>query len=316
LGRDDADWVKVRNAVYYRHPSYALITVEDFRKAKKSPEFDSEGTFIAELDGNPVGIVHAEVDKLREEKKGFVGNFGVTPEFRGQGIEEKLADTGMRELRKRGMKVVQSMVEGDLPEEVRVWKKLGFKLVRRGSIMSRKLDGIKSDIGENMQVTLEPLQKDADEDLELLNQLTNECFKEHFNWRPTPLENTVYLLREDFLWKTQGWFFALLGGKHVGFVGTGIGELDNRASTRAVNVERGWILPRGWILSIGVLKPYRRAGIGTRLILHGMNFLRAKGMTTAMLGVDDSNVTKAKQLYEKVGFKEVWKQSFYEKSIA
>jgi len=39
-------------------------------------------------------------------------------------------------------------------------------------------------------------------------------------------------------------------------------------------------------------------------------------MTTAMLGVDDWNLTKAKQLYEKVGFKEVWKQSFYEKNIA
>jgi ribosomal protein S18 acetylase RimI-like enzyme len=47
-----------------------------------------------------------------------------------------------------------------------------------------------------------------------------------------------------------------------------------------------------------------------------MNFLKANGMTTAFLGVDNSNVTKAKQLYEKVGFKVIWKQSFYEKSIA
>ena len=172
--------------------------------------------------------------------------------------------------------------------------------------MTKGLEAIESDVGENMKVVLEPLQKDVDEDLELLNQLTNECFKEHFNWRPTPLESTVYLVREDFSWKPQGWFFALLEGKHVGFVGAGIGELDNRAE----NVKRGWIL------SIGVLKPYRRTGIGTRLILHGMNFLKANGIATAMLGVDDSNVTKAKQLYEKVGFREVWKQSFYEKSIA
>jgi ribosomal protein S18 acetylase RimI-like enzyme len=178
--------------------------------------------------------------------------------------------------------------------------------------MTKGLDEIKSDVGENMEVVLEPLRKDVDEDLELLNQLANESFKEHFNYRPTPLESTVYFVREDFSWKTQGWFFALLEGKHVGYVGAGIGELDNRAE----NVKRGWILPRGWILSIGVLKPYRRAGIGTRLILHGMNFLKANGIATAMLGVDDSNVTKAKQLYEKVGFREVWKQLFYEKIIA
>jgi ribosomal protein S18 acetylase RimI-like enzyme len=316
LGKDEADWVKVRNTVYHRHPSYALITVEDFRKGEKDPEFDANGRFIAEVNNNPVGLVHAYVDKFREKKKGFVWTFGVIPEFRGQGIEEKLAETAMRELKKRGMKVVQSIVEGDLQEEVRVWRKLEFKLVRIGSIMTERLDEIKSDVGENMEVVLEPLRKDADEDFELLNQLHNESFKEHFNYRPTPLESTVYLVREDFSWKTQGWFFALLERKHVGFVGVGIGELDNRASTRAVNIKRGWILPRGWILSIGVLKPHRRTGIATRLILHGMNFLKAKGMTTAMLGVDDSNVTKAKQLYEKVGFREVWKQSFYEKSIA
>jgi ribosomal protein S18 acetylase RimI-like enzyme len=306
LGRDEADWVKVRNAVYRRHPTFAQITVEDFRKGEKDPEWDSNGRFIVEVNNNPVGLVHAHVDKFREEKKGFVWTLGVMPEFRGQGIEEKLADTAMKELGNRGMQVVQSVVEGDLEEQVRVWRKLGFKLVRRGSIMTKGLGEIESDVGENMKVVLEPLQKDLDEDLELLNQLTNECFKEHFNWRPTPLESTVYLVREDFSWKTQGWFFALLEGKHVGFVGAGIGELDNRAK----NVKRGWIL------SIGVLKPYRRTGIGTRLILHGMNFLKAKSMITAMLGVDDSNVTKAKQLYEKVGFGEVWKQSFYEKSIA
>jgi ribosomal protein S18 acetylase RimI-like enzyme len=315
-GKDEADWVKVRNAVYYRHPTYALITVEDLRKVERDPEWDSKGRFIIEVNNNPVGFVHAHVDKFREEKKGFIWTLGVIPEFGGQGIEEKLAETAIRELKKRGMQVVQSTVEGDLQEQVRVWKKLGFKLVRRGSIMTKGLNEIKSDVGENMNVVLEPLQKDADEDLELLNRLTNECFKEHFNWRPTPLESTVYLVREDFSWKTQGWFFALLEGKHVGFVGAGIGEVDNRASMRAENVERGWILPRGWILSIGVLKPYRRTGIGTRLILHGLNFLEAQGMTIAMLGVDDSNVTKAKQLYEKVGFKEVWKQSFYEKNIA
>jgi len=217
----------------------------------------------------------------------------------------------MKELENRGMQVVQSIVEGDAEEQVHIWKNMGFKLVRRGSTMSKELAEIKSDIGENVEVVLEPLRKDKDEDLEMLNHLSNECFKEHFNWRPTPLESTVYLVRKDFTWKTQGWFFALLSGKHVGYVGAGIGVLDNKAK----NVRRGWMLPRGWILDIGVLKPYRKKGIGTRLILHGMNFLKTNGMTTAMLGVDDWNVTKAKQLYEKVGFKEVWKQSFYEKNI-
>lgn len=64
-----------------------------------------------------------------------------------------------------------------------------------------------------------------------------------------------------------------------------------------------------------MLKPYRRMGIGTKLMLHGMNQLKAKGMTVAMLAVDEWNVTKAMRLYEKVGFKVARTDVAYEKSI-
>jgi ribosomal protein S18 acetylase RimI-like enzyme len=311
LGKDEDDWVKVRNTVYSGNPSFGQETVDEFRIFEKSPEFDSEGRFIVELDGNPVGLVYAHVDKFRKEKKGFVEMLGVIPEFRGKGIEEKLAETAMKELKKRGMQVIQSWVWKNMEfnnreEAVPNWKNLGFKLVRVGSTMTKELSEIKSNVGENTEVVLEPLRKSADEDLEMLNQLSNESFKEHFNYRPTPLESTVFFVRDDSSWQTQGWFFALLEGEHVGYVGAGISEMDNRAKNTK----------HGWILSIGVLKPYRNTGIGTRLILHGLNFLKANGMTTAMLGVDDSNVTKAKHLYEKVGFKATWKQLIYEKNIA
>jgi GNAT superfamily N-acetyltransferase len=308
-GKDEADWVRMHNAIYYRHPSYAQLTVGDYRKLYKDPERDSKGRLIVEVNNRPVGWVNTSVDKLREDKKGSVW-IGVIPEFRGQGTEEELVETAIRKLKKRGMKVAQSVLEED--EDVRVWKKLGFKLVHRTSLMSRRLDDVTSDVGENMEVALKPLRKNSDEDLKLLNQLWNESFKKHFNYRPKPLESTVYLVRKDFSWGTQGWYFALLDGQHVGFVGASVGGLDNRAE----NAKRGWLLPRGWILSIAVLKPYRRTGIGTRLILHGMSFLKGKGVAAVMLTVDDFNVTKAKQLYEKVGFAEAWKWSVYEKRIA
>ena len=305
LGKDEADWIKVQNTICGISPACRPLTVKDFRTLEKSPEFDSEGRFIAELDGNPVGMVHAHVDKLREEKRGFIGWFGVIPEHGRQGIEEKLAETAIKELKNRGMKVIQSYVNGEPEEVIRMWKNMGFKLIRTGSWMTKELAELPNVEG-NMEVVLKPLRRDADEDLETLNALHNECFKEHFLWQPKPLKNTVYFVREDPFVKTQGWWFALLGGKHVGFVGAGIDEYFNTAKGAKY----------GSISSIGVLKPYRKTGIGTRLILHGMNFLKAKGMTTAILGVDDWNVTKAKHLYEKVGFKVVWKGSSYERNIA
>jgi len=305
LGMDEADWLKVRNAVFAVRVDTASLSIEEMRIIEKSPDFDSEGRFIAELDSQPVGIVHAHIDRLLEEKKGFVRGLAVVPEFRGEGIEEKLAETALEELKNRGMKVVQSLVDSDQEDLVRLWEGLGFKLVRRFSLMTRDLVGLQSDIGENMEVVLKLLRKDADEDLEALNRLENECFKEGFNWRHEPLKATVYRVREDPTFRIQDWFFAVLNGKQVGFIGTGIDESYNEEKNAKI----------GWVLDIGVLEPYRRTGIGTRLMLHGMNLLKAKGMTFAMLGVDDLNVTKTMKLYEKVGFNVVKKDLTYEKGI-
>jgi len=232
LGIDEADWIKVRNAVYCVRLDVAPISVEEMRAYEKSPDFDSEGRFIAELDDQPVGIFHAYIDKLREEKKGFVRIFGVVPEFRGQGIEEKLAETALEELKNRGMKVAQVSADSDQEDIIRLWERLGLKLVRMSSLMTRDLVGLQSDIGENREVVLKPLRRDADEDLGMLNRLNNECFKEHFNWRPNPLERTVYFVRQDPHFKIQEWFFAILNGEHVGYIGIGIDESYNAEKKR------------------------------------------------------------------------------------
>ena len=304
-GKDEADWVRVWNSVYGERWDFRPMTVEEMMALEKSPDFDAEGRFIAELEGEPVGIVFAYVDKLREEKKGFVRSLGVISEHRGKGIEEKLADTALEELKKRGMKIVQSGADDDQTDIIRLWESLGFKLVRMFSLMTADLGKTLSGVGENVDVLVESVRRDVDEDLRMVNWLDNECFKEHFNWRPSPVERTIYFVREDPFFKQQEWFFVLLNQKHVGYVGVGVDE--------KYNVERN--VKCGWILDIGVLKPCRRTGIGTRLMLLGMDRLRAMGMKTAMLGVDDWNVTKAMHLYEKVGFKVAKKDIAYERSI-
>ena len=80
--------------------------------------------------------------------------------------------------------------------------------------------------------------------------------------------------------------------ENVGYIVVGIDE--------KYNIEKN--VKNGFILSIGVLKPYRRKGIGTSLMLQGLKSLEARGMTKAMLDVDDLNPTKAVKLYEKIGF--------------
>jgi ribosomal protein S18 acetylase RimI-like enzyme len=304
-GSNELKWVRVWNEVYGKRWDNAPMTVQQFRALEKTPDFEAEGRFIVVLDDKPVGIVHAYVDKLREEKKGFVRNFAVLPKFRGQGIEQKIAKKAIEELKKRGMKVVQTSVDSNEESIIHMWESLGFKLARKFSLMTADLATLQSGIGENSEVELKPLRKDSDEDLKMLNWLSNESFKEHFNWRPDRLESTTCFVRKDPFFKIQEWVFAMLNGKHVGYVGTGIEESYNKARNAKC----------GWIMNIGVLKPHRQTGIGTKLILQGMNLLKHMGMTTAMLAVDDWNITKAIYLYEKVGFKIARKEIAYEKDL-
>jgi ribosomal protein S18 acetylase RimI-like enzyme len=302
-GSDELKWVRIWNEVYGKRWDNVPMTVRQFRTLEKHPDFEAEEMFIAMLDGKPVGTVRAHVH--REEKKGFVVWFAVRPKFRGQGIEQKMAQKALEELEKKGMKTVQTSVDSNEESLIRMWENLGFKLARKFSVMTADLATLPSGIGENSEVELKPLRKDSDEDLEMLNWLQNESFKEHFNHQPNPIEWTTYFVRKDPFFTIQEWVFAMLNGNHVGFVGTGIEESYNKARNAKV----------GWIMSIGVLKSYRQTGIGTKLISQGMNLLKRTGMTQARLAVDDWNVTKAIQLYEKVGFKVAREEIFYEKDL-
>jgi mycothiol synthase len=302
--KDEEAWVRVRNAENREDKESRQMTVEEMRVLEKAPNFTAKGMFIAELDGQPVGIIHAYVDEKRKEKKGFLRNFGVIPEFRGIGIEEKLVKTALIKLQKREMYTVQAWTHESRKDRIDLWEKNGFKLVRKFSLMKRIIDDLLEDIG-NQEVTITNVNTDLDEDLKQLNYLDNECFKEHFNYRPSTIEQTKFFTQKDPWFKDQAWFFTTLNNQHVGYVGVGI--------DKKYNVEKN--SKCGWILDIGVLKPFRRRKIGTRLMMQSIQALKNKGMNAVLLGVDDWNVTKAMHLYEKVGFQVVKKDLTYEREI-
>jgi len=309
-GVDEQVWVEVLNATYKEYGAWwmGVITVEEMLEEEKRPNFDFEGRFIAELDGKPVGIVHAYVDKLREEKKGWISAFRVMPEFRGRGVEERLLESAMDELKKRGMDVALAGTVYTRNDRIQFLEEHGFKLVGVESDMEIDLASIPSSMSKNEQVTLRLLRKNMEEDIKLLNWLYNECFKEQRGYRPRTIEETRHSLLsfEDMsAGAQQECFFALLSEKNVGFIRVGIDEKRN--------IEKN--VKSGVILQIGVLKPYRRKGIGARLMLHGLETLKAEGMTNAMINVDEFDLTNPIKLYKKVGFHIVNKYLDYEKNL-
>jgi mycothiol synthase len=304
--KDREIYVKIFNAAFAEYEDMRSTTIEQLREMEESPRYDAEGLMVAEWNNQPAGMVHAYVDKFREEPKGFIQGLAVLPEFRRRGIGRKLVETALQKLRQRRMKLVHAWAESDREACVLLFESFGFKPVRVMYMMKRSLDNVPDALGENKEVALREMHKEDEGDIALLNWLDNETFKEHFNFRPKTIEETKYDLLETPLFKEQEVSFAHLGNQAVGYGIAGI-DLD-------LNEEKN--LKWGWILDIGVLKPHRNKRIGTLLMLHMMNLLAEKGMKEAVLYVDEMNPTKAIQLYQKLGFQLARKHLIYELTLA
>jgi mycothiol synthase len=305
VGEDEEVWLRIQNEAYREYEDVRSDTMEDMEIWKKSPNFDSAGMFIAELDGKPVGVVNGFVDKFREEKMGFLRVLGVVPEFRRRGVGRCLVEKAVESLKERGMKSIQGWTREGRASCKSLLEGMGFTLTRVYNAMRVDLKKIPYNVGEHEKLVVREMEMRKD-DMELVRWLNNEAFKEHFNFRPhTSEEYKFWLTNKPWGCNILGVFIAHLDEKPVGYVEAGI---DSKFIE-----DKG--IKRGWILSVGVLKPNRTKGIGTALMQHAMKFLKSEGMNDVELGVDDSNPTKAIELYKKMGFKIVYKELTYTKKI-
>jgi len=269
---EDEVWIRIHNEAYKEYEDFRPDTMEDMEVWKKSPNFDSTGMFIAELDGKPAGAANAYLDRKRKEKMGFLRALGVVPEFRKRGVGRRLVETAIESLKERGMESVQGWTrEGKLACKS-LLEGMEFDLVRVFSTMRRDLERIPYNIGEHKKLRMSEIKMNMD-DIKLLNWLNNETFKEHFNFRPYTVEETQFWVKNRPWCDILGIFFSYLDGKPVGYAEAGI---DSKF------IEHKGIR-RGWIMSIEVLKPNRIRGIGTALMQQGMEFLKSKGMTDVEL---------------------------------
>jgi mycothiol synthase len=72
----------------------------------------------------------------------------------------------------------------------------------------------------------------------------------------------------------------------------------------------------GWVGILGVLRDWRRRGIGRALLLHSFDEFRRRGLPRAGLGVDAESLTGANRLYESVGMHVVRRLDFFDKQLA
>ncbi|HJW82750.1 MAG TPA: GNAT family N-acetyltransferase [Anaerolineae bacterium] len=71
----------------------------------------------------------------------------------------------------------------------------------------------------------------------------------------------------------------------------------------------------GWVGTLGVLRPWRRKGLGLALLQHSFGEFHRRGKGRAGLGVDAGSLTGATRLYEKAGMHVARQYSVYEKEL-
>lgn len=305
VGKDEATWLRVLNEAYKEYEDFRQDTMEELELSEKSPSFDAAGMLIAELEGQPVGVVDAYVDRRRTEKVGTLRVLGVIPEFRRRGIGRRLLEVAIESLEEREIGAMQGWTRDCGVACKSLLEDNGFTLTRVFCSMRANLAKVPCGIGKHETLTVREQSLDNG-GFELVRWLHNETFKDHFNFRPRMAEEyKFWLTHKPWGMDTVGIFIAYLDGQPVGFVEAGIDSQFNE--TKGVKC--------GWILSTGVLRPHRTKGIGTAMMQHAMGFLKSHGMTVVELGVDASNPTKAIELYTKMGFEIVRRNLAYTRKI-
>ena len=217
-GVDEHIYVKVFNASFSDYDDMRGVTLEEARTLANAPSFNLDGLLFGEWDEQTAGMVQAHVDKNREEKKGFVQNLAVLPEYRGRGIGRELLKTAVAVLKDRGMKVASAWAQTDRLVCTHLYETLGFRRVRTSSLMKRVLVDFSRETDEDEPAGLREARLSDEEEIALITRLDNEAFREHFNHRPVTIEETKYMLQESPFWKSQKAWFATVNNQTVGYV--------------------------------------------------------------------------------------------------
>ena len=275
-------------------PSPQVLS-ESLHRPNYSPEQD---LFIVETVGNIVGYM----DVMPEAKIGrVILSCFIYPDHRRKGLASKLIGYATHRAKELEAKVAHVDIPRDNAVAKIVLRKLGFRFVRR--FLQMRLDIAKVRWQDINQAALQYRHLQTGEE-DKLTQIQNRSFAGTWGYNPNTVEEIIY--RTNLINSSpEDVILACDRDKVVGYCWTRITyEAETATSER-----------KGQIRMLGVDPDYRGRGIGKRVLLAGLAYLKSKGLQVVELTVDSRNKA-ACALYRSVGCK-VWASSlWYEKVIS
>lgn len=283
---DEEIWVQIVNksiAGSKRRP----ITTETIEQSKMDPYFDPNGVFFAYVGSEPIGMCYVKSGTFFEVEKGHFSSFHVLPQCHGTEAEEALYQEAIAYFKSKGLKEAEIMLFEDEQYLKNFFSSKGYRVHRTYLILKRRLNKIPvSPSIKGLKV-----QSLRDGQLETFVNVANQAFSDafaYYDFEPATMDEVKQQMRM-FNVSLKDIKIAYFGNQPVGYV----------------------YIIKGSIAGIGVVKEYRRKGVGSALLIEGLKHLKSKGQKEVSTGVNAEN-KPAVNFFKKHQFKD-WKKNIFMK---
>ncbi len=218
---------------------------------------------------------------------------GTLPEFRDSGLLRRLLGDSIRRARRLGVSVVHIQTALDAQDDRRLLESEGFMKIKE--FWQMRWEG-----AELPPLRLRPgfhlKSFELGKDEAMLTELQNIAFGENWGFCPNTVEQIAARARVKIS-PPEGIIFIMDG--------------ENAAAynwTQRIQNAHGHV---GFVAMTGVHPDYRGNGLGTAIVVSGMEHLASMGVNAVELEVDAEN-TPARELYLKLGYRRIHHSVWYE----
>ncbi len=218
---------------------------------------------------------------------------GVLPEFRDAGILRLLLRDSIGRAQKIGARLAHFQTALDADDDRRLLESEGFQKIKEFWQMrweGQPLSPLRLRPGFRVK------SFELDKDEATLTELQNTAFGENWGFSPNTVEQIAARVRTKTS-PPEGIVFIMDGDRAAAY-----------NWTQRIQNEYGHI---GFVAMTGVHPSYRGRGLGTAIVVSGMEHLLSMGVTAVELEVDAEN-TPARELYLKLGYRKVHHSVWYE----